>query len=207
MNPHLWWYIARASGIVAWVLVTASVVWGLVLSTRLTRRPKPAWFLDLHRFLGGLSVVFVGVHLAGLVADNYTHFGLASLLVPLASAWHPVAVAWGIVGMYLLVSIEITSLLMRRLPRRLWRAVHFTSFGLFAFTTVHALTAGSDAGSVAVQWFALGSCAIVGFLMLVRILSSFRSDREVVASRAASTIPTPPSPALQPRRPEPTRRG
>jgi predicted ferric reductase len=207
VNPHLWWYIARASGIVAWVLVTASVMWGLVLSTRPTRRPKPAWFLDLHRFLGGLSVVFVGVHLAGLVADNYTHFGLASLLVPLASAWHPVAVAWGIVGMYLLVAIEITSLLMRRLPRRLWRAVHFTSFGLFAFTTVHALTAGSDAGSVAVQWFALGSCAIVGFLTLVRILSSHRTERPLTASRAASPTPTPPLPALQPRRPEPTRRG
>jgi predicted ferric reductase len=207
VNPHLWWYIARASGIVAWVLVTASVVWGLILSTKLTRRPKPAWFLDLHRFLGGLSVVFVGVHLAGLVADNYTQFGMASILVPLASSWHPVAVAWGVVGMYLLVAIEITSLLMRRLPRRLWRAVHFTSFGLFAFTTIHALTAGSDAGSVAVQWFALGSCAIVGFLTLVRILSSFRTERPLTASRAASPTPRLPSLARQPRRLEPTRRG
>jgi predicted ferric reductase len=207
VNPHLWWYVARASGMVAWILVTASVVWGLVLSTRLTRRPKPAWFLDLHRFLGGLSVVFVGVHLAGLVADNYTHFGLASILVPLASSWHPVAVAWGVVGMYLLVAIEITSLLMRRLPRRLWRAVHFTSFGLFAFTTIHALTAGSDAGNVAVQWFALGSCAVVAFLTLVRILSSRRTDRPLTISRAASPTPMLPSPARPPRRPQPTRPG
>lgn len=192
MNPHLWWYVARASGIVAWVLVTASVVWGLVLSTKLTRRPKPAWFLDLHRFLGALSVVFVGVHLAGLVADNYTHFGLASLLVPLASAWRPVAVAWGVVGLYLLLAIEITSLLMRRLPRRMWHAVHLTSFGLFALTTVHALTAGSDAGNAAVQWFALGSCALVGFLTLLRILGSSPAPRSArragagaVRSRAA----------------------
>ena len=192
MSPHLWWYVARASGIVAWVLVTASVVWGLVLSTKVTRRPKPAWFLDLHRFLGGLSVVFVGVHLAGLVADNYTHFGLASLLVPLASSWHPVAVTWGVVGLYLLVAIEVTSLLMRRLPRRLWHAVHLTSFGLFIFTTVHALTAGSDAGNVAVQWFALGSCALVGFLTLLRILGSSPAPRSArragagaVRSRAA----------------------
>jgi predicted ferric reductase len=207
VNPHLWWYIARASGLVAWVLVTASVVWGLILSTRLTRRPKPAWFLDLHRFLGGLSVAFVGVHLAGLVADNYTHFGLASLFVPLASAWHPVAVAWGVVGMYLLVAIEITSLLMRRLPRRLWRAVHLTSFGLFAFTIVHALTAGSDAGNVAVQWFALGSCAVVAFLTLVRVLSSRRTDQPITTSRAASPTPRLPSPAPPPRRPQPTRPG
>jgi hypothetical protein len=109
--------------------------------------------------------------------------------------------------MYLLVAIEITSLLMRRLPRRLWRAVHFTSFGLFAFTTIHALTAGSDAGNVAVQWFALGSCAVVAFLTLVRILSSRRTDRPLTTSRAASPTPRFPSPALQPPRPEPTRRG
>jgi predicted ferric reductase len=184
VNPHLWWYVARASGIVAWVLVTASVVWGLVLSTKVTRRPRPAWFLDLHRFLGGLSVVFVGVHLAGLVADNYTHFGLASILVPLASSWHPVAVAWGVVGLYLLLAIEITSLLMRRLPRRLWHAVHLTSFGLFVFTTVHALTAGSDAGNVAVQWFALWSCALIGFLMLLRILSSGPAPRATTRGEA-----------------------
>jgi predicted ferric reductase len=185
VNPHLWWYVARASGIVAWILVTASVVWGLVLSTRLTRRPKPAWFLDMHRFLAGLSVVFVGVHLAGLVADNYTHFGLASLLVPLASSWHPVAVAWGVVGMYLLLAIEITSLLMRRLTRRIWHAVHLTSFGLFAFTTIHALTAGTDASDVAVQWFALASCALVGFLTLLRVLSSHPEHR--TAGRAGVT--------------------
>jgi hypothetical protein len=169
--------VARASGLVAWILITASVVWGLAFSAKLSKRPKPAWVLDLHRFLASLSVLFVGVHLAGLVADSYTHFGVTSLLVPLASAWHPVGVAWGVVGVYLLLAIQLTSWLMRRLPRRLWRAVHLTSFGLFALTTVHALTTGSEAGNIAVQWFALGSSATVVFLTLVRILGSRKTPR------------------------------
>ena len=69
---------------------SASVMSGLLLSTRLTKgRPTPAWILDLHRFLGGSAVIFTALHIAGLVADSYVHFGLADLLVPFASSWHP----------------------------------------------------------------------------------------------------------------------
>ena len=142
---ELWWYVARSSGIVAWALVAASVLWGLFISTRaLGTRVRPNWMLDLHRFLGGVGVVFVGVHVLALVLDNYVHFGLVSLLVPFASAWHPVAVAWGVVAMYLLLAVEITSLLRRKLSKRLWRMTHALAFPLFALSTIHGLTAGTD---------------------------------------------------------------
>lgn len=146
MNGQLWWYVARSSGIVAWALLAAGVLWGLALTTRITGgRPKPSWLLDLHRFLGGLALVFTGVHLAALVLDRSVEFGVADLLVPLASAWQPGAVAWGIVGLYLLLAVEITSLLRRRLPRRVWRWTHLLSFPLFATSTAHGLLAGTDA--------------------------------------------------------------
>jgi len=194
MDPHLWWYVARASGIVGWVLVTASVVYGLWVSLRLTRkRPRPAWVLDLHRFLGGLSVVFVGVHLAGLVADSYAHFGLSELLVPFASSWKPTAVAWGIVGVYLLVAVEATSLLMRRLPRRFWRAIHLSSYGIFAVSTIHMFTAGTDAGNAALQWGAVVGTTAVAFLTITRVLAGRPSLRQVVFPTAAerTTEPVP----------------
>ena len=82
-------------GLVGWALATASVLFGLLLSGRITRTPKPAWVLDLHRFLGGLTVVFVGVHLLGLWLDSYVHFGPSELFLPFASSWKPGAVAWG----------------------------------------------------------------------------------------------------------------
>lgn len=193
MSTQLWWHVARASGIVGWALVTASVVFGLWVSLRLTRaRPRPAWVLDLHRFLGGLSVIFVGVHLAGLVADSYAHFGLGELLVPFASSWKPTAVAWGIVGVYLLVAVEATSLVMRRLPRRLWRAIHLSSYGIFVFSTIHMFTAGTDAGSAALQWSAAIGTALVLFLTITRILSG-RPPRRVVLPPTASP-PREPAP-------------
>ena len=70
---QLFWYTARAGGIVAWALLGASVIWGLWLSGRV--RPlgaRPAWILDLHRFLGGLATIFVGVHVASILLDSYT---------------------------------------------------------------------------------------------------------------------------------------
>jgi predicted ferric reductase len=141
----LTWYVARASGIVAWALILATIVWGLLLATRvLGRRPSPAWLLSLHRYLGALTVAFVGVHVGAILLDSYTSFGLTDVLVPFTGSWHPVAVAWGIVGMYLLVAIEITSLLRHRLSHRAWHAVHLLSYFLFASTTVHMLTAGTD---------------------------------------------------------------
>ena len=171
MNEKLWWYVARSGGLVAWWTVSASVLWGMLLSTRLmARRPSPAWLLGVHRFLGALSVTFTAIHLGALVADNYAHFGWSELFVPLASRWHPVAVAWGVVALYLLVAIEATSLLMRRLPKRWWRAVHSTSFAVFVLAGVHAVSAGTDSQNLAVQWSALVICSLFTFLVLYRWL-------------------------------------
>jgi hypothetical protein len=168
MNSQVWWFVARSSGIVAWALLTLSVCWGLLLSTRLlSRRVGPSWLLDLHRHLGGLAVVFTGVHLVGLVADSYVTFGWAELFIPMASSWKPGAVAFGIVAFYLLLAIEITSLAMRRLPRSVWRWVHRSSFVLFGFATYHGIVAGTDAGNDLYRFATWMSIAVVVTLTLV----------------------------------------
>src|ERR1700722_18814350 len=110
MSGTLPWYVARASGLVAWSLLAGSVVWGLLMTSKVVRRiARTSWLLDLHRWLGGLALVFTGVHVLAILGDTYVHFGLASVLIPLAAHWHPVAVAYGIVSLYLLAAIEVTS--------------------------------------------------------------------------------------------------
>jgi predicted ferric reductase len=185
MSTHVWWYTARGAGIVAWVLATGAVVLGLLLSGRFGRRPKPAWLLDLHRFLGGLVVAFVAVHLGALVADSTVAFGPAELAVPFASAWRPGAVAWGVVAAWLLVAVELTSLVQRRLPRRFWHAVHLTSFVVFVASTIHALAAGTDAANPWFRGFALVSSAVVLNLTVLRIVSR-RAGRAQPRGRAGA---------------------
>jgi predicted ferric reductase len=150
MTSQLWWYLARAAGIVSWALVAISVCWGLLLAGRPIPGRAVGWarphrLLDLHRYLGALAVVFTGIHVGALIADSYVHFDVVDVLVPFASSWRPGAVAWGVVAVWLLAAVELTSLAKRRLPRRVWHGVHLASYPLFAMATVHGLTAGSDA--------------------------------------------------------------
>ena len=173
-QTHTWWYTARAGGIVAWALASLAVIGGLQLSTRLVRRPAPAWVLDVHRFVGGLAVIFTAIHVLGLLIDTYIGFGPADVLVPFVSSFKPGAVALGIVAMYLLVAVKLTSLAMKRMSRRTWHAVHLSSFGLFALATVHGLTSGTDRHNTVFQWANVLVAAVVLFMTLVRILAPRR---------------------------------
>lgn len=188
MNEHFWWYVARSTGLVAWVLATAAVLWGLFLSTRaLGKRPPAPWLLDLHRYLGGLTIAFVGVHMAALVADNYTHFDLAGLFVPMASEWQPGPVAWGIAAFYLLVAVQLSSLWMRRIPKKVWRAIHLSSYLVFLGGTVHGVAAGTDASHPAFQWGALVGVLSVTFFLIYRFLAPKRHGRDLRVVKARST--------------------
>jgi Ferric reductase like transmembrane component len=172
VTEKLSWYVARSSGIVAWATITASILWGLTLSSRLVRmRGVPAWLLDLHRYLGTLSLVFVLIHLGALWADNYVYFGWQELFVPMKSPWKSSAVAWGIVSFYFLAAIQTTSWLMRHIKRKIWHAIHLTSIALWISATVHTFLAGQDRHNMLLQWFVFGSAILVVQLTLFRIIT------------------------------------
>lgn len=191
MSGTLPWYVARASGLVAWGLLAASVVWGLLMTSKVIRGwARSSWLIDLHRWLAGLALVFTAVHVLAILSDSYVHFGLATVLIPLASQWHPVAVAYGIVSLYLLMAIELTSLLRRRINAKAWRAVHFLSFPLFVSSTVHGLAAGTDSRSpMVIITVALAAMAVAG-------LTAVRAAGAAGVAGAAGTRRFPTVPAV-----------
>lgn len=209
MNSQVWWFTARAGGIIGWAILAAATIWGLALSTKVTKRhgPRPNWMLDLHRYLGGLGLIFTIVHVAAIVADSYVHFGLVNVLVPFTGDTSPIAVGWGIIAAYLLVAVEITSLARKRLPKRLWRLTHFASFPLFGLATVHGLTAGTDSTSPALVVAMAASVAVITGLTALRIYQSVQPapprpnavpGRRLVSPPATDVAPTPataPAPA------------
>jgi len=191
MDQELWWYLARAGGLTAWSLLCVAVLWGLLLSTRvLGRRPRPAWLLDLHRMLGGLAMVFTGLHLVGLYFDRWAGFGLLELLVPLQSGYRPAAVAWGIVAFYVLLAIELTSLVKARIPDAVWRWVHRSAFVLFLLATVHTFMAGSDGANKWVRGGAVLVCYALVVLTVFR-LGVLRQHGRAAARRGAATAAAP----------------
>jgi len=199
------WYVARAGGLIAWGLLAASVLWGLALSTRaLGKRPRPAWLLDLHRYLGGLGVIFVAVHVTAIMLDSYVPFGPVATFVPFASSWHPVAVAWGIVALYLLLAVELTSLARAHLPRRLWRQVHYLSFAVFVLATVHGISAGTDRNTAAM----LLTFVVVTGLLAVLAALRFTPARPNAAPPVRRPPTRRPAPAARPvRAPHPSGAG
>ena len=194
LDPKTWWYVSRATGFVGWALLAASVLWGLFITDKtLGRTTPPAWVLDLHRHLGGLAVVFVGVHVAVLPLDTYTSWGWSDLLLPMASRWHPIPIAFGIVALYLLLAVEVSSLLGRRVPRAWWRRIHFLSFPLYVVASVHLFVAGTDSGNPVAQWMVVVISTLVVFLTGIRALAAAKprptTSRVPAAARAATTAP------------------
>lgn len=168
MSSHTWWYLSRASGFVSWACLVASCSLGILLATRVLKpHDRPAWLLSLHRHLAVIFAVMLAIHLAGLYMDTFVGFSLMELFVPGRSAWKTVGVAFGVVAMYLTLVVEATSLVMRKLPRKLWRALHMFSYVSLVLVAVHALQVGSDART---QVFALAGTSVAAvFLLLVGV--------------------------------------
>ena len=173
------WFVNRSAGLVAWALLSTSVMFGLLLSSRLLgKKVKPNWLQDLHRGLSGLAVVFVAIHVAGAIGDNFIHFGAADVLVPFASSWKPTAVAWGVVTLYLIVAVEVTSLLRKHIPKATWRKVHYLSFPLFVTATAHGITAGTDMAKTTGVLIAAAVTALIAGLTALRVIDEIDKANE-----------------------------
>lgn len=171
MTSQFWWYVARASGMVAAVLLVLTLIWGLLITTKLIdRRGLPAWLTDLHRYLGGLTVVFIAVHLVSLVFDNFLVFSWSDLFVPFASSWKAGPVAWGIGAFWGLVVVEGSSLVQRKMKRSLWRGLHYLSYPVAVMAALHAVQAGTDAGNVVFRVVSIGLIGVLTALTIFRIL-------------------------------------
>ncbi len=170
----VWWYVARASGLLAWVLLSASVVGGLLAGAQLARGRTSSWTWtqDLHRFVGTLAVVFTVIHLASVLAADQLRIGLRELLVPFVRPDNPVAQGFGVLAFYLLVAIALTSWLRAVLSWRWWRCVHLLAFPLWSLASVHMVLAGSDITNPILDWAPSAVAVVILFLAVVRLLTA-----------------------------------
>ena len=172
MNPQFWWYVVRASGMVAAVLIALMLIWGLLLTTKvIPRKGMPAWLTDLHRGLGGLACIFLGVHLFALFADSYEHFAWKELFVPFAVGLEVRPRRLGIGAFWMLVIVEGTSLVQRRLPRKTWRGLHYLSYPIAVLVGLHAMTAGTDSSNRVFRIVTFGLLGLLSILTAYRYLT------------------------------------
>jgi len=176
------WYLSRATGLVAVVLAVAALAWGFLFSARETgTRYRPAWWLDLHNWLGGLALIFTIAHIVTSYLDRDAGLSLASLFVPGVASSQALAVTWGVIGTYLFATTVLTSWPRRLFSRRTWRIVHLTSVVGVALAFVHAYQMGTDASGRAFRVGMLLLVAIATYTLFIRLIGV------IVKRRATAT--------------------
>lgn len=177
---HLPWYVSRASGLVAFALLSLSVILGLTISTK---SPKPViprgLAFDLHQFLSILTLTMVGAHVGILMFDGFMPFSPLAILLPFAAPWKPLVNGLGTITAWLLVAVTASFWLRKRIGQRAWRRFHYVSFAAYLLSLIHGVTAGPDASVPLVHWTYVLSAATVAGLLTYRI--GFRSGHRAPA--------------------------
>lgn len=174
MSNTQWWYVMRSSGMVAWVLLTITVLWGALMSSNWWRTGR-RWLHDMHPFLASLGVAMLVLHVVAAVMDSYAGVSVLATVVPFTSSWNPVGISLGVVALWAIGAVQVTSWLKRRMQRRTWNLVHQSSYVAAWTMALHALTAGTDTGQ---SWFAIGAAALIVVTSAVTVLRAMRAGRE-----------------------------
>ena len=157
------WYMTRATGIVALVLLTATLVMGVASGGDWARPRWPRFVTQgLHRNLSLLSVVFVFAHVATTVIDGYVPIGWLNAVVPFTSPYKRVWLGLGAVAFDFILALILTSLLRHRLDQGMWKAVHWLAYAAWPIALVHGLGAGTDATTVIMRWVTALSIVATG---------------------------------------------
>ena len=139
------WILARSSGLLAYALLTSSVLAGLVLKARpFGAALKAATVADIHRFLAMLGLGAVLAARLGARPRQTVHIGIGSLLVPGLAPYRPLWTGLGVLAAELMVVVYASFSLRKRIGARNWRRLHWATYLIFGLATVHGLTAGTD---------------------------------------------------------------
>ena len=173
-EPKAYWYLSRASGLVAFGLVWLSMVWGLSLTSRAARRwPGVVSAGDVHQHVSLLGLAFGMFHGLILLGDRYANYRLTQILIPFTtSAYRPLWVGIGQLAFYALAIVALSFYLRPWLSNRAWRTIHLLSFGVYVSALTHGVLSGTDSGSPWVRAFYWATAGLLLFLTIYRVLVS-----------------------------------
>jgi predicted ferric reductase len=183
------WYLSRATGFVAYLLLWGSVTWGLLLSSGTGRRwMRPPLLLDAHQFLSALGVGFACFHGLVLMGDRYVSFPLRAVILPFGGSYEPLLVAFGQLAAWLSLLLIASFHVRRHIGGRVWRRLHYASFVAFWLAVAHGLLLGTERTTVWANVVYLTTASVVTFLTFYRVLAAERV-RAVLAGPDGAQIP------------------
>lgn len=167
------WYLSRATGFVAYLLLWGSVTAGLLLSTGTGRAVmRPPQLLDAHQFLSAAGAGFACFHGLVLMGDSYLSFPLRAVLLPFGGRYEPLLVAFGQVATWLVLLLIASFHVRRHIGGRMWRRLHYASFAAFWFAVGHGALLGTERTTVWAGTLYFTTASVVTFLTCYRVLDS-----------------------------------
>lgn len=185
----LWWLVSRASGIVALVLISLSVIMGLAMSTRVLGRPGAnRTIAKLHEHVALTALLAIGAHGLSLLGDHWLKPGWVGITVPFALAYRPQFTGIGILGGYLALLLGPSFYLRRHIGARRWRRLHTLIFVTWILCAAHALGAGSDAQRLWLRAIVFVPAVPIAYLFALRVLrGDAKHARKAAPPRTSAT--------------------
>ena len=182
------WYITRAAGLAAYLLMWLSVAWGLAVSSKiLDNLLHRSFTYDFHQFLSLLALGFTALHIAVLLFDKYLPYSVAQILVPFISPYRPLWVGIGVLGLYLTVIVTVTFYIKNRIGMKAFRVIHYLSLLGYLGVLVHSIFSGTDSSLTSVlALYALTFLATV-FLTCYWIYLAVQKSRQRKAQIGPAT--------------------
>jgi sulfoxide reductase heme-binding subunit YedZ len=145
-SPSWYWYATRGLGTATLIVLTCTVVLGILTATRWIGKSTPGFVAaDLHRNLSLLGLGLLLAHVVTTVLDPYAHISVRDVLIPIGAAYRPVWLGLGVAAAEIMVAVAATSLLRERIGPRAWRLIHWAAYASWPFAVIHGLGTGSDA--------------------------------------------------------------
>ena len=177
VGPSAYWYLTRSTGTMALILLTLSVVLGVIDVQRYSTTRMPRFLIDgMHRTLSLLAVAFLVVHIVTAALDSFASIPLIDAIVPFVGSYRPLWLGLGAASFDLVLAVVITSLARRRLGYRAWRATHWLAYASWPIALLHGLGTGSDVKSGWMIAISGGCLAAVLLAVCMRAASGWRGQ-------------------------------
>lgn len=181
------WYVTRAAGILAYLLLWLSTAWGLAVTSKIFDPLLHRTFTyDMHQYLSLLAIGFTVLHVGVLVGDRYLPFSVAQVLIPFVAPYRPLWVGVGVIGLYLTLLVTVTFYIRRWIGQRAFRAIHVSSFIAYASVTLHGLMAGTDSPLWSMQLVYAGTFLVIVFLTAYWLIYNRLDRRETTRSQQSN---------------------
>ena len=188
---YAWWLASRASGTVALVLVTASVLIGLLMAAGVLKRPGlKRNLVAIHEHTALVALVLIAVHGITLLGDRTLNPGPIGILLPLATPYRPSYTALGILSGYLVAALGL-SFYVRKwkwIGGKRWRQMHRATVLAYLLGVAHAIGAGSDASTPAVRFGVVASTLPAAALYLIRNRTRTSTSAKRTAAQAKAPV-------------------